>query len=353
MIKRFKNFLTEGIKKDSLKYFALDWDDNILHMPTVIHMEKSIGNEWIPTDVSTAEFAKVRNDNENYRLINNDPVLAFSEFRDTGPRGENAFIEDVKNAIGAGDFAPAWDAFINCLSEGYIFAIITARGHEPQTIRRAIEFIIDNLLTEEQKTSMYANCLTHSYLFDRKEFDRIPKGQLSKTPLISEYLDNCDYYGVSSDSFASQFGSANASNPEKAKEMALEEFIKKCNNFGSRIGSQVKVGFSDDDPKNVEHVNKFFKEKSALSNDLKLSLYNTNDRTITGGVRTKYYESHDPLASSIMPFTQFNNMTNKLYPQGPHNRQDDNQNKINREVTQLAKTSKEIFKLKKGRRKSS
>jgi hypothetical protein len=35
-----------------LLYYAFDWDDNILVMPTKIHMEKRVGDRWIPTTVS-------------------------------------------------------------------------------------------------------------------------------------------------------------------------------------------------------------------------------------------------------------------------------------------------------------
>ena len=92
MIKKFEQFDGNG---PELHYYALDWDDNILHMPTKILMDKKVGEEWAPTEVSTAQFAEVRNDQENYRIRNNNPIEAFSEFRDTGIRGDNAFLEDV------------------------------------------------------------------------------------------------------------------------------------------------------------------------------------------------------------------------------------------------------------------
>jgi hypothetical protein len=41
--------------------------------------------------------------------------------------------------------------FINVLENGYLFALITARGHGPEAIRKGIEWIIDNYLTDEQK----------------------------------------------------------------------------------------------------------------------------------------------------------------------------------------------------------
>ena len=337
MIKKFGDYIKESSNLE-LHYSAFDWDDNILHMPTVIHMDKKVGNDWQPVDVSTSDFAKVRNDKDNYRLRNEDATFAFCEFRDFGPRGKSAFIEDVKKALSEKAYAPAWEHFIKTLSEGAIFSIITARGHEPESIREAVEYVIDNVLTEEERFSMYNHCLKNAYLFsseDVESFDRIPKDQITKTPLIKMYLDNCDYYGVTSDAFSKEFGPASASNPEKAKEMALDKFVHKCNNFGAKVGAKsVSIGFSDDDPKNVEHVQKFFKEKSALSNELghdhemKLNVYKTTDRTIKGGERSKFKSgqmtesSSQPwgMEGSVVPFskwtsdTQWHNQSDKDAP---------------------------------------
>ena len=130
MVKRFEQFNQSG---PELHYYALDWDDNILHMPTKILMDKKVGTEWQPVSVSTAQFAEVRNDKDNYRLRNDNPTEAFSEFRDTGLRGNEAFLQDVKIAVSKKAYAPSWEAFIKCLSEGALFAIITARGHEPES----------------------------------------------------------------------------------------------------------------------------------------------------------------------------------------------------------------------------
>jgi hypothetical protein len=46
---------------------------------------------------------------------------------------------------------PSWKKFINVLENGYLFTLITARGHGPEAIRKGIEWIIDNYLTDEQK----------------------------------------------------------------------------------------------------------------------------------------------------------------------------------------------------------
>jgi hypothetical protein len=334
-IQNFDNFHSSVIQNKGLElhYWAFDWDDNILHMPTTILMDKIEGDNWSPVEVSTSEFAVVRNDKENYRLRNDNPTEAFSQFRDTGPRGKSAFIEDVKKALSTQELGPSWEKFVTCLTDGAIFAIITARGHEPETIKFAVEYIIDNILSDDEKYLMYNNCLKHAYFFDKDiEFERMAKGTLSKTNLIKTYLEHCDFYGVSSDSFKQEFGEASAQNPEQAKEMALHKFIDKCNEYGERIGAKsVSVGFSDDDPKNVEHVRVMFKEKSALSHDfgheLKLSLHKTTDRTLKGGEITKFRKGEEiqvseatdsvqapGMASSVMSFTQYNNMASRLFP---------------------------------------
>ena len=336
-ILKFDNFkyLKENIFDEGLElhYWAFDWDDNILHMPTTILMDRKVGEEWSPVEVSTSEFATVRNDKENYRLRNNNPSEAFSQFRDTGPRGSNAFMEDVKKSISSKELGPSWNKFITCLTDGAIFAIITARGHEPETIRKAVEYIIDNVLSEDEQYIMYNNCLKHAYFFGQEiDFERLPKGQVSKNKLVEVYLNHCDFYGVSSDSFNREFGESSAQNPEHAKEMALHKFIDKCNEYGERVGAKsVSIGFSDDDPKNVDHVRVMFKEKSALTHEfeheLKLSLHKTTDRTLKGGEITKFRKGEEiavseatdsvqapGMASSVMSFTQYNNMSSRLFP---------------------------------------
>ena len=50
MIKKFSEFIFESNSLE-LHFYSFDWDDNILHMPTVIHMDRKEGSNWIPVDV--------------------------------------------------------------------------------------------------------------------------------------------------------------------------------------------------------------------------------------------------------------------------------------------------------------
>lgn len=288
-----------------LLYYAFDWDDNILNMPTVIHMEKFIDGDWVPTDVSTADFAVVRGDSDNWKILNGDPSAAFSEFRDNGPRGNEAFLLDVKKAITENRYAPAWEDFIECLTSGAIFAIITARGHEPEGMRPGIEYVIDNVLNDDQKQKMYNHLLAYLYMFKDENIDNVPKlledlSTPSKDPIVKAYLDNCDLVGVSAPS-----RSGSASNPEKAKEDALMDFADKADRFAKMVGKKAMIGFSDDDPGNVRHITDLAKNlhHERFANIISFTVKDTNKpQEPSKFVRTfdKFSEGIDPMQASTV-----------------------------------------------------
>lgn len=354
MIKKFNQFILENSDSNILLYYAFDWDDNILRMPTMIRLEKKVGDQWLPTDVSTAEFAEVRNDKENWRFLNQNPDEAFSNFRDTGPMGGDVFLEDVKKAVSSRSFAPAWNDFIECLSNGSLFAIITARGHESETMRKGVEWIIDNVLTEEQLFNMYNNLLKFSYFYDiSTDRERILRGVPSQNELIKVYLDNCDFVGVSAPSRG-----GTPDNPEKAKEETLLDFKSKVDRFAGQLGMKAMIGFSDDDLGNVSHIEELADKLNheEFPNIIKFVIKGTKDpENITKKVTmmnvTETSHQTPGLENSVLTLTQFGNMTSRLNPQGPINRQDDFYNQFQNQVKYLAKNSKEILKDKK--RKSS
>ena len=284
MIRKFEDYKTSNRKE--LLYYSFDWDDNILHMDTVIHMERLINEQWHPVDVSTEEFAKIRNDKNNYRLLNDNPDVAFCEFGDKGNRGSNAFLEDVRNSISNGGFAPSWSKFVDCIVSGSLFSIITARGHEPESIKNAVRWIIETQLTTEQQGEMITNLLEF-----HKEFNNEPNEQI-----IEDYLDFNFYFGVSSETFTSRFkselntDSTIAMSPEKAKEVALKYFVEKAHKYGDMIDAKVSIGFSDDDSRNVEHIENLMRGELSLKYPMStLMIYDTSDR---GYRKIKINETH-------------------------------------------------------------
>ena len=345
-----------------ISYSCYDVDDNLLHLSTkIIMINLKTGKKEA---VSSDKFTKVRLDKENWAYTKN----SFIEFGDFGPRGLNGFKQDVIESIYNKRFAPSWFKFIETLTNGNLFALITTRGHSILSFRMGIEWIIDNYLTDEQKETMYNNLKKYVALFgDWSNSDKLPRiinyNNFSKNELVSAYLDNCGFYGVSSPEFIKEHKNTGIESPEIGKEIALKEFISKVQKMAKSIGATTSFGMSDDDIKNVLHIEKVFKELRKIYPDTLFRLYDTSDKgykkiNIEESLRIKKYanfvkesDQQTPgLQSSILQYTQFGNMTGRLNPTEQDQRQDDYANQFKRQTKYLAKTSKDILGKRKKKR---
>ncbi len=243
-----------------LKYYMFDWDDNILHMPTRIHLEKKTARGWKPYDVSTAQFARIRRTMKNCRPLNDDWDQAFSDFYDVGRRGIDAFLDDTRKALrpivsGKAKGAPSFQKFRNALVEGRLFAIITARSHSAVAIRKGVEYFIRRVLTPEEKAEMLQNLRGYIAYFDGDP------GGLSDKQVLTQYLDLCRYRGVTSPEFQQLMGRklGGSESPEEAKQFAIREFVQHALGLvrDKNRPAKISIGFSDDDQKNVESVIEF------------------------------------------------------------------------------------------------
>lgn len=330
------------MKKQSLHYYALDWDDNILFMPTLVYMEEKVGDNWIPRSLNSKEYASIRKNKGNWRPVNNNPQEAFIEFEEFSPRGTNAFLEDVIYAIENKMFGPSWSDFIECLVSGSIFAIITARGHKEESILKAIKWIIDFYLSDKQKYEMYNNLLKFAYLFKQGDYPKFFSGKLSENELVDKYLKRCHLRAVSSSEWRDSPLSI-----EERKIEALRDFKAKVNEFGKRLNVDVSIGFSDDDEHNIEAMKKFFNNvsKEKFPHIMRYVIKKTTNPDDVERMIKVVETSHQTpgLESSVMSFTSFNNMTNRLYPSGKYNRQDDFYNQHRREVEFLIKNAEDTI----------
>ena len=264
-----------------LKYYMFDWDDNILHMPTKIYLEKKTPKGWKPHAVSTAEFAHIRHDAKNYRPPNGDWNQAFIEFYDIGKRKDRAFLEDTKAALkpiiqGKEKGAPSFAKFKKALIEGRILAIITARSHSNASIRKGVEYFIKKVLTATEKKVML-----HNLRLFVDYFGDAPR-RLSDTQVLREYLDNNQYHGVTSPEFQKKVGIklSGSESPEIAKQLAIRDFVHHVIGLVKHkgLGHPISVGFSDDDRRNVQAVEKFLKETLAREfPGVKFVVYDTSD----------------------------------------------------------------------------
>ena len=232
------------------KYYAFDWDDNIVTMPTQIMLVADDGHE---IGMSTEDFAEYR------QRIGGEPfeykgelIVGYAEnpYRNFGVEGDKRFIVDSMLA----EPGPSWSDFVECINGGSIFAIITARGHTPSVLKDAIyNMIVTN----------HNGINSQTLIGNLKEY-RDLSGEVLKDDqlLIKEYLDMCKYHPVT-------YGEGSASNPEEGKIKALREFINYVKYQSQKLGQKVTftndvknnfvplIGFSDDDPGNIESIKKF------------------------------------------------------------------------------------------------
>ena len=239
------NLNKEGIENGShnFKYYAFDWDDNIVRMPTkVILLDKS-GNE---VGMNTEDFAHYRGIIGKEEFDYEGVVIkdfAANPFRNFRVVGDGQFLKDSLLA----EPAESWNDFVECINSASIFAIITARGHKPSTLKRAVYKYITSNFMGINSGEVKANIKTYNKIFNK----------FNRDSSIKSYLDLCKFYPVSFNP------SASMSSPEQAKVVALQEFVEYCEKLNK--GMPIKVGFSDDDRKNIELIEKHFSEPRALS----------------------------------------------------------------------------------------
>ena len=256
-----KKVFTEGFKSEGtpdLKYYAFDWDDNIVHMPTKILVKDESGNE---VGMSTDDFAEFRHQigKESFNYKGNTIVgYSDSPFRNFRTDGDKDFLVDAMRA----KEGPAFDDFREAINNGSIFAIITARGHNPNTIKEAIYNYIIEGFNGIDKDELIKNL--------KKYRSFIGEDEMSDEELIKSYLELNKYHPVS---FGDDQG---AVNPEEAKVEAMEAFVNYIKAMAAVLNKRaflkkdisnkfnpenLSIGFSDDDPKNIEVMQKHFKNK--------------------------------------------------------------------------------------------
>ena len=283
------------------KYYIFDWDDNILHMPTRIYLEKRTSTgEWVPVSVSTGTYALVRTDEDHYRMPRvGGREAAFRDFQDTpGVAGDDrAFIRDTRAAlsrIAAGEVpGPSFKTLRKTLREGRIFAIVTARGHASETIREAVRIFIDTVLTPAEREEMLANLRGYRACFDHVTDFGTDEEE------IDFFLSMCRYHAVTNPDFRERlegddvFGSRVASasserRPELAKEFAIRDFVehlfRTLQRAGGIGGRSVAVGFSDDDAGNVKAVTTYIRDElSRRFDSFRFVVYDTSDASLSNG----------------------------------------------------------------------
>ena len=236
--------------RPDMKYYAFDWDDNIMMMPTKIIVQTEEGNE---VGMSTEDFAEYRGmlGKEPFEY-NGETVVGYAEnpYRNFTTEGDSQFIVDAMVA----DIGPSWDDFVEAVNGGSIFSIITARGHTPSVLRDAVYNMIMTNHNGISKEELLSNL---------KKFREIAgEDDMTDEDLIEKYLDMLRFHPVT-------YGEGSAANPEEGKIKALREFISYVKDMASKLNQRAffkndvknnfvpQIGFSDDDPGNIESIKSF------------------------------------------------------------------------------------------------
>lgn len=211
-------------------FYFFDFDDNVLFLATSIYLfHKDTGEE---VAVSTGEFA--RNSSavgksgpyRDYKIIFDDSVGSFRRFRDHDNLAlreiekKQPFIEDLGHALAAPDFlwkGPSWHPFYHASFNGRPLSVITARGHDPNTIKEGISLLVQegHLAAEPNYLSIYpvSHPPTRESLGDTEK--NLGTAELKRRAIMASVEKAMEIYGL---------------NPHH------------------------RFGMSDDDPKNVELI---------------------------------------------------------------------------------------------------
>jgi hypothetical protein len=268
-----RELITEIIQdqlKPTMKYYAFDWDDNLMYMPTKIYLKDEDGNS---VGMSTEDFAEYRSEvgKEPFEYEGHT-IVGFDDdaFRDFKVTGDKKFLVDAMKA----PTGPAWDDFVEAVNNGSIFAIVTARGHTPSVLKNGVYNLI-----KKNKHGLNEKELVKNL---RKYRDIADEEDMTDDELVRTYLEMCKWHPVT-------FGEGSAANPEELKVSAMKQFMEYVRNLSQRLQEKAFmknkisnyftpfIGFSDDDLKNVETMKKHFDDESGLD------IYHTG-----GGKKTKF-----------------------------------------------------------------
>jgi len=212
-------------------FYFFDLDDNVFTLSTQIYLFNKDSREELP--VSTGEFARIHSllgkpgDYENYEVSFCEETGSFRRFRDWSQvrleklmQSEQPFIEDIQDALGQHELhwkGPSWSFFYHAVFNQRPISIITARGHQRETMKRGVWLLCQ-------------------------------QGHLAFEP---NYMG---IYPLSNNDVRRELGDLelSASIPELKKRAIIESVEKAMRIYGKN--EHHRFGMSDDDPKNIELI---------------------------------------------------------------------------------------------------
>jgi hypothetical protein len=191
----------------------------------------------------------------------------------------------LDRVLQCGDRAPpSFQTFRKTLVEGRIFAIVTARGHRSETLRRGVEMFIGRVLSPAEKAEMLSNLRGYVACYHGDDAN----AAMSDAEVLDNYLSLNKYHAVTSPQFR-QLVQGVLPDPDRSearKQFAIRDFVEHLFNIIEAIGVRkpISVGFSDDDPANVRAVEEYIRNELAQRFPaVRFVVYDTSDGSIENG----------------------------------------------------------------------
>jgi hypothetical protein len=222
-------------------FYFFDIDENILHLPTRIHLLNTMTGEERAMSQENFDGIKsylgVPGRWEDWAA---PPAKAYREFADGKDRnGEEYLLRDVRRALEGSEWqGPSWDLFKYAVLKRRPLAIITARQHSKETIKQAIKILVE-------------------------------EGHIPEVP---DYLA---IYGVSNDEVKAELGAHLTT--AGLKRAAIRQCVEAgLNMYGRDLPHS--FGMSDDDLKNFDLITSAMLECKMDYPDKRFFVISTNRR---------------------------------------------------------------------------
>jgi len=151
---------------------------------------------------------------------------------------------DFVNDFLSGMPAVAIGKFVKDIATGKPVCIITARWHSSANIQKAVELFVNGF--PELKCALVAS------------FGKVLEAEnLPKEELLNRYFEASEFVGVSSAEFNDEFEEHGIDRNDKSSDATAKRKIIKFKQFVEKMKefykiNELKVSFSDDEPKNLE-----------------------------------------------------------------------------------------------------
>lgn len=248
-----------NLHKGGRSFYFFDFDDNVAFLTTPMFLfHRETGGE---VEISSREFARhsaligKQGIYADYQLNFDPKVGSFRRFRDKDLnwlerlRGhKQVFVTDLAGALGLPDVewkGPSWNCFYHAVFNERPVSLITARGHDPRTIREGISLWVQ-------------------------------EGHL---PCEPNYLS---IYPVSHPRIKAELNLSESENIPHLKQRALRaSVLQALRTYGDN--PHHRFGMSDDDPRNIEWIVSEMKELKREFPSLSFFVIQTH-----GGQMTKH-----------------------------------------------------------------